>query len=223
VKYELVDVNGSHDAAWLAAYCVAQQQQLREHFAACFDGDGDSDEVSLPRANYTADQIIRIEHAPPNEEDALGFHELGLIHVFDDLATATGTSLSSILSHEVLEARADPRLHACVELDDGTIWDREICDRVEADSYFMLVGDAKIELSNFNTPACFEPPPNLEDVAFDWLRLSTRPNEVRPGGYAQRFDLAHGWIQVGEMRAYRAKLAALGLGRGSKRRRRAEW
>src|SRR5262249_15786990 len=134
-------------------------------------------------------------------------------------------SWTSINSHETLEARRDTRLHACIELDDGTIIDCEICDRVEQLSY-MIDG---VLLSNFNTPACFEPPPNwhqlikrpmLDPGLFDWMGASHKPNQVLPGGYAQVLVPGRGWTQIGTKAAYRQAIDDLGLGRGTHRLRR---
>ena len=90
------------------------------------------------------------------------------------------------------------------------------CDRVEADTYTI----DGVQVSNFNLPACFEPPKKRDGVTYDYLGKSTKPNEVRTGGYAQKFNPTRGWTQVGEMRSYRAKLAELGLSRNAKRLRR---
>jgi hypothetical protein len=219
MKYAVCDLSAAIASDALSAYAAAQQRQLREHYASVFDGDGIDDEVRVAAAEDVpaADEIlICLEPtAPSDEQGAIGFHGLGVIHVFLDIAAQAGVSWQSVASHEVLEARADPRLHACVELDDGTIWDREICDRVEADSY-QIDG---VELSNFNTPECFEPTPGVVEK-YDWLGLSTQPNEVRPGGYAQEYTPDQGWTQVGQMRPYRQKLSDLGLSRGAKRRAR---
>lgn len=227
MRYVVVDLSGSRPAEELAAYAAAQQRQLREHYAACFDGDGDQDVVRVagPAAGldlaYTADEFPIFLHptAPAAEGGAaLGEHRLDGCHVYLDLLAQAGQDWRPTASHEVLEARADRRLHACVELDDGTIWDREVCDRVEADSY-LIDG---VPLSNFNAPECFEPPPTPTPgvTKYDWMGLSSTPNEVRPGGYAQRFDPQDGWVQVGQMRAYRAELARRGLSRGARRARR---
>lgn len=244
MKYALIDLSKTLSATDLTAYAAAQQRQLREDFAPCYDGNGIQDvvlyaatvdvtkvtEASFPewRAHLGVDFLSLLHgQAPKGQEDALGFHDLGVLHTFLDLAHQTGTSWTSIMSHETLESRADARLHDCVELDDGTIWDREVCDRVEAESYTK----DGVELSNFNTPWCFEPPPGWQKLKrtktpglFDYLGTSTRPNEVRSGGYAQRLDPTQGWQQVDNgMRAYRAELAARGLTRMSKRRHRARW
>jgi len=98
-------------------------------------------------------------------------------------------------------------------MDDGSIYDCEAADRVEADSYDI----DGVTVSNFNTPECFEPPKNLHGVKFDYLGLSTKPNEIRPGGYAQKFDVHTGWHQIGLMRPYRVVLKNMGMGRGLRR------
>lgn len=263
MKFAIVDLTGNKTATELAAYAAAQQRQLREHYAACYDGDGDNDVVrvagtahDLPSALalLAADEspIIWWASVPPGGPDgAIGVHDRlpdgrPICNAYDSIARQAGVSMSSVSSHEVLETRADPRLHACVELDDGTIWDREICDRVEADVY-QIDG---VELSNFNTPACFEPTPAAANAAmvrlaqigkpkpphvtphphsppvtapherYDWMDLSLRPNEVRHGGYAQEYVPGRGWTQHGAMRTYRAELAKLGLSRNSRRARR---
>jgi hypothetical protein len=57
--------------------------------------------------------------------------------------------------------------------------------------------------------------------AYDWLNLSTAPNQVRPGGYAQQYTTGQGWQQVTDAHvppsAYRQQLRALGISRGAVR------
>jgi len=224
MRFGVVDLSGSLPAAELAAYAAAQQRQLREHYASVFDGDGANDEVRVTTttAPLVAGEIAIILHpsSAGADEGALGEHGLAAngsgvpsMNIYLDLADKYGETWTSIASHEVLETRADPRLHACVELDNGEIWDREICDRVQAE---IVIVDG-VPLSNFNTPACFEPT-GAPGEFYDWLKLSTKPNEVRPGGYAQQYTSGKGWTQVSEARGYRGELAALGLSRGTRRR-----
>lgn len=223
MRFAVVDLSSALEETALAAYAAAQQRQLREHYASCYDGDGVGDVVRVfVRGGALADgEVAILLHAavPPEAgEGALGVHDrdargVPIIHVYLDLAAKFGDAWQSIASHEVLETRADPRLHACIELDNGEIWDREICDRVEADAYDI----DGVPMSNFNTPECFEPA-GVEGEKYDWMKLSTRPNEVRPGGYAQLFDPEHGWSQVGAMRGYRGELAAAKLSRGTRRK-----
>lgn len=250
MKYALIDLSKTLQADELAHYAAAQQRQLREDYASCNDGDGCEDTVTVAATSWhqvaalvaapTDPLLARVRAelgvdflslchaaAPKGQEDALGFHDLGVLHVFLDLAKQTNTSWTSIMSHETLESRTDTRLHNCFELDDGTIIDAEVCDRVEAESYTI----DGVELSNFNTPACFSPPPGWSKLKrtqrpgiFDFLGTSTRPNEVRQGGYSQRLDPDKGWVQIDNgMRAYRKELAARGLSRMSRRRHRAMW
>lgn len=157
-------------------------------------------------------------HKTPTIQDAYGYHDRQLdgtpiLYVFPELCAASNVSWSSCASHEVLEALADPYLRRCIQADDGTIWDCEACDRVESETYTI----GGVEVSNFNTPACFEPPQDRDGVKYDHLGNSTKPNEVRPGGYAQRFDLTKGWTMAGQMRPHRQALADLGLGRVMRR------
>lgn len=231
MKYAIVDLGGDMNAGELAAYAAAQQTQLNVHYASVYDGDGIDDTVHVSSAAAPFDPkgdecpIYFHKTAPTDGPDAapqgaLAVHGLGpnglpTCDVYRDLIEAANDNVWSAASHEVLESRTDPRLHACVELDDGTIWDREICDRVESDSYEV----SGVPLSNFNTPACFEPT-GVAGEFYDWMKLSTKPNEIREGGYAQEFTLGNGWTEHGEKSAYRAELDRRGLSRGARRRAR---
>lgn len=225
MNFTIIDTSKQIPIGILTQYARAQQRQLREHYAPYYDGNGDRDEVHIaaPGARIAPSNVVVFLHASSigAPEDALGVHDLTaagvpIAHIYLDLARTAGEQWTSIASHEVLEARTDPRLRACVELDDGSIWDREICDRVEADTYLI----DHVPLSNFNTPQCFEPS-GAPGEFYDWMKLSKAPNEVRPGGYAQRFDPTQGWTQVGEMRAYRKAVAELAMSRWARRRARA--
>jgi hypothetical protein len=222
VKFVVVDVNAGTALADRVAYASAQQRQLREHFAPLWDGAGEDDEVraATPAAPALAGEVqIQLEAQPPaTVQGALGYHDRAadgtpIIYVFVALAAQYGDVWTSVASHEVLEVRGDPRLRASVQLDDGAFWDKEVCDRVQADTY-LIDG---VKLSNFNTPACFEPNPSVTREQYDYLSLSSAPNQVRPGGYAQKFDSSKGWTMVSAMRGYRAYLAALGMGRPARR------
>jgi hypothetical protein len=230
MKFAVVDLSKSISSADLYAYANAQQIQLRQHYASAYDGDGDNDEV---RVASSLDDIrpgevairLRVLGAAASggnagDDAALAEHGIDnwgvpVCDVYLDLLEKYSQAWQPAASHEVLEARADPRLHACIELDDGSIFDKEICDRVESDEYDV----DGVPLSNFNTPACFEPV-GAPDERFDWLGLSTHANEVRPGGYAQTYMIGSGWQIIGQMRGYRRELAELGLSRGARRKAR---
>lgn len=228
------------------SYAIAQQLQLNDDYAPMYDGDGENDSVSsigvvlgdgdtVETACLTmiASGQIRADERPllllesmPAEAGELGVHGRlpdgrPVCRAFRLFAVQTGTSWTSILSHEVLEARRNPRLTECVEQANGQITDEEICDRVQAQTYVKN----GVELSNFNGPAAFQPNADsgtagaVPDTVFDFLRMSTAADQVQPGGYAQDFTTNEGWKLRGEMSEYTAELDRLGMSRTARIRR----
>lgn len=101
------------------------------------------------------------------------------------------TSVSSVLSHEVLEMIGDQ--YACwwsdgPELPQGSQYALELCDPVEGDSYTIPVtvngAEVKVSVSNFVYPAWFDAQAiNPEDMPFDFLQKLTKPFTMTQGGY----------------------------------------
>lgn len=214
--FVVVDVDVGLPADEVHAYAQAQQSQIIEDWAPFWKSWGMVRVGDKLGPQEDEIEIRLMKH--PTIDGALGFHDrkpdgTPIIYVFVELAQAQGDTWTSVASHEVLEVLGDPYLQLCVQIDD-VFWDREVCDRVEADSYVKL----GVTLSNFNTPDAFEPG-KTGGERYDFLGLSTAPNQIRKGGYAQRFDTATGWSHAGEMRGYRAQLARLGLSRGARRQR----
>jgi hypothetical protein len=87
-------------------------------------------------------------------------------------------SVSSILSHEVLEMFVDPNCNLWANDSKGSSYSCEVCDPVEAPSY--TVND--VSVSNFVTPAWFDPlaPATAQ---FDKLGLLHEAFTVLKGGY----------------------------------------
>jgi hypothetical protein len=216
LKFVVVDVDAHVPTDEVIAYAHAQQRQLLEHWGLYHEGLG---LVRSATAHPVEDGDVEVQLIDkPTQDGALGYHDrkpdgTPIIYVFVGLAKQLGENWTSVASHEVLEVMGDPDLNLTVEMNDG-FWDHEVCDRVEQDSYVV----DGVELSNFNTPACFAPPAKLDDVKFDHLGLSKKPNDVRPGGYAQRFDPKKGWEQIGTASEYRQAMQELGLSRGARRR-----
>ncbi len=214
----LVDDHSGLTAGEIEEAAAALQRQVVEHLAPAWNLVATVRSAAGHSRPPDDDEIqIRLLDRP-TLDNALGYHDRTdsgqpIAYVFVGLCREYGMSWTSVASHEILELLCDPYLHLCVQFDDGTIWDREVADRVEADSYLV----DGVEVSNFNFPACFEPPTNREDVRYDFLGSSTYPNEIRPGGYAQRFDPDRGWVQIGMMRPYRLKLKELGLSRRARK------
>lgn len=227
--FVVVDVDAGIPLDERRAYAAAQQIQLQQHIAPSWQGD---ETMTVRAATPDAPakpaevQIRLTKRTPKDPQDALGYHSTlpdgtPVIFVFTDLARQFGDAWTSVASHEVAEVVGDPRLMLSVETSKG-FCAREIADAVEGDTYFIDVTiDGKtwrVAVSNFCTPEWFEPPAQLDGVRFDWMGLCKSAGEVRPnGGYAQYFDPKQGWMQVGQMRSYRAYVAWLGLSRGARR------
>jgi hypothetical protein len=93
-------------------------------------------------------------------------------------ATTGDWSVSSILSHEVLEMFIDPNCNLWANDGKGTAYSFEICDPVEAPSYTV----SGVSVSNFVTLSWFDPlaPATAQ---FDKLGLLHEPFSILEGGY----------------------------------------
>lgn len=110
-------------------------------------------------------------------------------HTFDDDGRPWGTVFldaglepSVVLSHEVLEAIADPAVNrTALNWNDGYAYAMEICDPVQSDTYAI----DGIKVSNFVYPAWF----GMESDARVAHRYAWRidPFEIADGGYAVRY------------------------------------
>jgi hypothetical protein len=98
----------------------------------------------------------------------------------------TGTadwSVSSTLSHEVLEMFIDPNCNMWANDGKGSVYGLEVCDPVEAPTYTINVGGQDVAVSNFVTPAWFDPQAP-SGSKFDFKgKLTTGPFTFLPGGY----------------------------------------
>lgn len=145
-----------------------------------------SDEKSAPRGAW----VIAVLD-DPDQADALGWHTedqgdliYGRIFARPVLtnggAALTGTlSVSSVLSHEVLETLCDP--HVCLWANDATgqMWALEVCDPVESDSYAI----GTVMVSNFVSPHFFDAQARPGEM-LDWQGKCAGPFEMSRGGYA---------------------------------------
>ncbi len=94
----------------------------------------------------------------------------------------------TVASHEFLETFADPDVSKSAVGPGGSLYDYEICDAVEADSYFITatIGAQTrvVAVSNFVLPAWF----GGASGPFDFMRLLSGPWQMTSGGYAQFVD-----------------------------------
>jgi hypothetical protein len=87
-------------------------------------------------------------------------------------------SLSSTLSHEVLEMFIDPNCNMWANDAQGSVYSLEVCDPVEAPTYTVN----GVSVSNFVTPAWFDPQAP-SGSQFDKVGLLTAGFSILPGGY----------------------------------------
>lgn len=138
----------------------------------------------------------------PSAPGALGYHDLeGDVPVSYILCKTTkdaGVSVSSVLSHEVLEMIVDPITNRVIMEDpvgDGkafTLYMAEVCDAVEQDSYVVN----GVEVSNFVLPAWFDS--SNTTGPFDFGKKLTKALELLPhGSYIALLQgtSAAGWAQ----------------------------
>jgi hypothetical protein len=87
-------------------------------------------------------------------------------------------SVSSTLSHEVLEMFIDPNCNLWANNGQGSAYSLEVCDPVEAPTYTV----SGVSVSNFVTPSWFDPLPPAT-AKFDKLGQLTTGFSILPGGY----------------------------------------
>lgn len=202
--------------AELVNVAAALTRQVQEHFAPNWNASASVRAATATTPPLPGEWRAELRKVP-TIDGALGFHDrqpdgTPVLYVFPELCAQDKSSWSSCLSHEVLEALADPGLNAAVQDKSGKFWAVEVCDQVEQDTY-RIDG---IEVSNFNLRANFAPT-GAPGEKFDHLGLQKIAGEVRPGGYSQWFDPTKGWQQTSPASLYRRVLGALGFSRGARR------
>ena len=89
-------------------------------------------------------------------------------------------SVSSVLSHEVLEMYVDPNCNLWASDSHGKTYSFEVCDPVEAPTYTVN----GVSVSNFVTPAWFDPLAAANGkTQFDKCNKLTAPFTLLKGGY----------------------------------------
>lgn len=96
-------------------------------------------------------------------------------------------SVSSVLSHEVLETLIDPTVNGWWQTAGGDLVAAELCDPVQGDTYTIEIktGDDydHILVSNFILPSWMDPQADEHDAPFDQLGMLRAPFSMSPGGY----------------------------------------
>lgn len=179
------------DDADVATMTQAIATQVQTDAAAAWDREPAAvefyaDPSAIPAGAYIITVTDTIKDQPSG---VLGFHTedpggklWGTVAVDPELSngaqvTTGDWSVSSVLSHEVLEMFIDPNCNLWSSDGKGSIFTFEVCDPVEAPTYVVN----GVSVSNFVTPAWFDP--QAKGVPFDKLGLLTAPFEILKGGY----------------------------------------
>jgi hypothetical protein len=183
---EIAVIDQSGHTGWDTAagktVCAALARQLREHVQPAYRI------VASPVNWYTDPKQVPAKAWPiylldtPDVADALGYHDVDpqgkpYGRVFVKPTKQAGAPLSSVLSHEVVEALVDPDANLWSDAPTGVSVAFEACDPVE-DSGYQIDG---VDVSNFVTRAWF-------DVAnrsgpYDYLHHLSKPRTLEKGGY----------------------------------------
>jgi hypothetical protein len=120
-----------------------------------------------------------------DQADALGYHDLTaagqpVTKVFVKTAKKAGEQVSVTACHELCEMVLDPLVNLWADAPDGTQWAYEACDAVEEDTFIV----AGVPMSNFVTPAYFEPFNHPPGTKFDYLGKLNKPFSMSKGGYS---------------------------------------
>jgi hypothetical protein len=146
-----------------------------------------TDPANVPATAHGIAIVDTIEDQP---QGVLGFHTedqggklWGIVAAKPELdngaKTTTGDwSVSSVLSHEVLEMFIDPNCNLWANDGQGSAYSFEVCDPVEAPAYDV----SGVSVSNFVTPAWFDPLAAVS-AQFDKLGQLKAPFSIVKGGY----------------------------------------
>jgi hypothetical protein len=138
----------------------------------------------------TAHGIAIVDTIQDQPQGVLGFHTedqggklWGVVAAKPELdnggKTTTGDwSVSSVLSHEVLEMFIDPNCNLWAADGKGSVYSFEVCDPVEAPTYVV----SGVSVANFVTPSWFDPLA-AATAQFDKLGHVTAPFAILKGGY----------------------------------------
>jgi hypothetical protein len=138
---------------------------------------------AVPAGAYGVAIVPTIDDQP---QDVLGYHteNWGVVAAQPEFANGaqvlTGDwSVSSTLSHEVLEMFIDPACNLWVFNGQGSAYSLEVCDPVEAPTYPVN----GVSVANFVTPSWFDPlaPATAQ---FDKQGQVHAPFTIAAGGYA---------------------------------------
>lgn len=180
---------GALDWSALVRMAVACELQLVRDFGPVWGLDVRALPLAV-RARETdvpSDWLLITLLPSPDVANALGYHSqtpAGREYARVFTEGQTRADIERTLSHEVLEALADPACNRWAQTIEGELYAIEVCDPVQSDSYAIELNDgsAPVHVSNFVTPAWFDPRPD-KGARFDFMGRLSRPFTMSPGGY----------------------------------------
>jgi hypothetical protein len=146
-----------------------------------------ADPTAVPPASYG---VAVVDTIPDQPQGVLGFHTeaqaaqmWGVVAAQSQLdnggkVLTDDWSVSSTLSHEVLEMFVDPNCNLWANDGNGSLYSLEVCDPVEAPTYTVN----NVSVSNFVTPSWFDPQ-TPATAQTDKTGQVTGPFTVAAGGY----------------------------------------
>lgn len=216
----LIEVDSGRSEADLIAWSKAFNRHLLEDFGPRYNITA-STRVQTPNEMLQPGEWPAFNNAVPSKTDpdgALAYHGrlddgTPCMHNFDKLAQQYGDQPSQCMNHEIDEALIDELLNEGTQDAAGVWWAKEVCDPCEEIGYQK----DGVWLTDFVFPEWFAPPRTPGDMTYNLMGTIKNPFGVLGGGYAQTYDHQKGWQLVGQMRAYRAHLSSLDLGRVARR------
>jgi hypothetical protein len=195
VQIAVVNESTHVSEAEFRAMCSAVGAQLARHVAPAWG------RAAWPVVPYRSEKdapagacVIAILD-DPDQADALGYHSetpggltYGRVFVKPVLDAGgevlTGTlSVSSVLSHEAIEAFGDAFVNLWADGPDGRSWAFELCDAVQGDGYPIQTRIGAVWVSNFLFPEFFDDMP-APGARFDQMKRLSGPFSLAPGGYS---------------------------------------
>lgn len=146
-----------------------------------------TDPATVPPTAYGVTIVDTIDNQP---QGVVGYHTedtsaqtWGVVAAQPQLdhggkALSGDWSVSSTLSHEVLEMFVNPNCNLWASDGKGSVYSLEVCDPVEAPTYTV----SGVSVSNFVTPSWFDPQAPAT-AQFDKLGQLTAGFSILPGGY----------------------------------------
>lgn len=205
LSYRVSVINSSTEATdeEIKKVTAALQDQVHKDLAPIWGVDGEL--TAVPKGKQPDAHswwLVFLDES--DQKYALGYHDLtpdGLPigKIFVRTAKKSGVSWSNTASHELLGMLVDPRINLTVWVPSsetsGTAWAYEITAPCGGDENTYKKGDVLV--SDFVTPAWFDPSAQPLKSRFDFMGKIHKPFELLPGGWAAYYEVksGSGWKQ----------------------------